>query len=181
LVDPETYLPPTFKIGLRYTRPLVFLPELKKHLKVLSGIEECLGRIKADAMRMIEEGQMSVNPGEKAEDENVMTPDVAIAAYLTLSAWEFDRWVMDLYRGYFPNGTSNVPSTTTNAGVADPTVTPFGARVGARSDPGPMRSTGVSDEDEDVQPGGWRAKDLPKSWGVIMVWHAYCLNPRCEW
>ena len=166
---------------------------MKDHLKVLSGIDESLARIKGDAMRLIEEGQLAARakarkgevddePADEGQEgeKNVITPDVAVAAYLTLSAWEFDGWVRDLYQRYYPTGTSNAPTTNTGtpAGVVDPTVTPFGAtRVRGSSDPG---STRVARE-EDGQEGGWRIGDLPKSWGVVMIWHAYCLNPRCEW
>lgn len=28
--------------------------------------------------------------------------------------------------------------------------------------------------------GIWTGENLPRDLGVVMIWHAYCLNPRCE-
>ena len=153
VVDPKTLLPPTFRVGTKYTRPVVDIQGMKDHLVLLAAIEKNMHSVIKSALEGTY-GDASHNVGtsdEKAgfrpngdikqekpelegepQSQPILTPDVAWMAYATKSERAFQEWIQ-----------SDI-----------------------------VQNTQSKKE--------WTGEQLPRDLGVIMIWHAYCLNPRCE-
>jgi hypothetical protein len=182
VVDPSTLLPPTFRIGTDYVRPVVTIKGIKEHLRLLAALSKRREEVEGSALGLVKQrrgagvgfgagaGASASASGFKDEKDgfNKNAPGKPHQPQPQAKAKDQDDQTTDSEED---DADLDPPLTPDVAYQAYLSLSEQRFYAWLRS-PSVKKLRG--------RHFAWKKEDLPRDLGVVGVWHGYCLNPRSE-
>jgi hypothetical protein len=182
VVDPSTLLPPTFRIGTDYVRPVVTIKGMKEHLRLLAALSRRRDEVERSALGLVTtrrgaglgfgasgSGSASASGFKHEKDGfNKNAPGKPHQPQPQAKAKDQDDQTTDSEED---DADLDPPLTPDVAYQAYLSLSEQRFYAWLRS-PSVKKLRG--------RHFAWKKEDLPRDLGVVGVWHGYCLNPRSE-